>query len=88
MYQILSKGEERELLLQLDLDFVDRILSHKNLIIESEDQLLEFIHSLYQINHESSFLYQNVDFLYCSSTSFQSILNDFSIEHINQIGDK
>ena len=84
LYRILSNEEERQILSQLELEFIERILNHKQLLIESEDQLLEFINSLYEKNQESSFLYEYVNFVNCSSRSMQTFLNTFSIENINE----
>ena len=84
LYRILSNEEERQILSQLELEFIERILNHEQLLIESEDQLLEFINSLYEKNRESSFLYEYVNFVNCSSTSMQTFLNTFSIENINE----
>ena len=84
LYRILSNEEERQILSQLELEFIERILNHEQLLIESEDQLLEFINSLYEKNRESSFLYEYVNFVNCSSRSMQTFLNTFSIENINE----
>ena len=84
LYRILSNEEERQILSQLELEFIERILNHQQLLIESEDQLLEFINSLYEKNQESSFLYEYVNFVNCSSRSMQTFLNTFSIENINE----
>ena len=84
MYRILSNEEERQIVSQLELEFIERILNHEQLLIESEDQLLEFINSLYEKNRESSFLYEYVNFVNCSSRSMQIFLNTFSIENINE----
>lgn len=77
MYEILSKEEERINLYDIDLEIVERIVSHKNIVIKTEDQLLEFINSLYKINHESGFLYQYASLSHCSLESLQTFLSEF-----------
>ena len=84
LYQILSKENERQQLLKLDLEIMERIVTHEKLVIETEDQLLEFINSLYSKNRESRHLYQDVHFSHCSSTSIKTFLDHFSVDDIDE----
>lgn len=84
MYQIIKKENEKRILTEIDINFLEKIVNNPNLRLKSEDQLLEFVNYLYNINHEYSVLYRYVQFLFCSSATLKIFLDRFSFYDMDQ----
>lgn len=62
----------------LKLNQLDRIISSPNLLLEDEDQLLNFINKIYEkYGEQSSYLYGNVLFSNCSESSISHFIDIF-----------
>ena len=82
-YQIFELNKEEEVK-SLSLETIELIISHPNLVLKSEDQLLNFVNDLYSSNPNFSILYEYVDFLNTSNESTNDFLNAFKFEYFNR----
>ena len=76
--------EQREKLKLLSSDILELIISNENLVLTSEDQLLQFINELYISNNDFSILYEYVHFLNVSKKSITDFLKHIQFENMNK----
>ena len=70
-------------LLNLPKELLSSILSNPNLVIESEDKLLNFINELYLKSNEYSILYEYILFSNVQSSSINDFLTVFDFNDLN-----
>lgn len=70
-------------LLNLPKELLSSILSNPNLVIESEDKLLNFINELYLKSNEYSILYEYILFANVQSSSINDFLTVFDFNDLN-----
>ena len=74
--------DHKEDLSNLNVDTLFEIISQEDLIIESEDQLLNFINELYSQNSKYSILYENVNFTNLSKKAIGEFISIYDINDI------
>ncbi|OHS94316.1 hypothetical protein TRFO_11169 [Tritrichomonas foetus] len=68
-------------LLKLNVSIIERIITNQNLVVKSEDYLLNFILSLKRI--DQSQLFQYINFQNLSASSMQKFVSNFDMESMN-----
>ena len=73
----------KEELSQLRYETIKKIISHPNLLLKSENQLLSFINQLYINDQNYTYLYNYVHLLNVESSSIKIFLEIFDINDIS-----
>lgn len=81
-YEIADKQEKK--LSELSLVTLERVLSNDKIVLNSEDQLLNFVNMLYSKNNDFSILYEYVNFLNVSKSTIDNFLNTFKFESMSR----
>ena len=76
--------EQNEELKSMSLTALELIISNENLILSSEDQLLEFINELYISNENFSILYEYVYFLNVTKKPMTEFLSNLQFDDLNK----
>ena len=74
-YKLFEIGEESEVK-KLSPETIELIISHPNLVLNDEDQLLNFINDLYSMDNNFSNLYEYVDLLNTSKKTTNNFLDN------------
>lgn len=82
-YKLFEIGEESEVK-KLSPETIELIISHPNLVLNDEDQLLNFVNDLYSIDNNFSNLYEYVDLLSTSKKTTNNFLDTFQFEFFNK----
>ena len=78
------EDEEKNQIKTLPKDIIESIISHRQLRLESEDELIDLINELYQKDREFFELYSYVYFKNVSSSKMKEFINIFSIEDMSE----
>lgn len=81
-FHFLDKQQKQEIL-DLSIETIERILLNKQLLVESEDQVLSLVNKLYIKNKENAFLYEHVIFANVSPAKMIKFFNIFDFNDID-----
>ena len=71
------ENDQKEELSKIELDTLIQIIENPKLLIKSEDQLLQIINSLYSNDKKYSILYENVCFIYVTTSIIKEFISIF-----------
>lgn len=74
---------DKEKLKNIKIEFIEKIISDKNLKIHDEDELFEFVLEMYEQNHINGFLFEYVLFCNISEENMSKFIEKFEIEDMN-----
>lgn len=77
----IAKNQEEQLI-TLDKDTIERIIDNENLVLDSEDQLVDFINQLYFNNKEFSTFYEYVSFSNASIDCIKRFISIFNYDDL------
>lgn len=81
-FHFFDKKQKQEIL-ELSIETIERILLNKKLVVKSEDQVLSLVNKLYMRNKENLFLYENVIFANVSPVKMIKFFNIFDFNDID-----
>ena len=78
--EIIKSIEEGRI--EIDENVIDRVLQNPKLQLDTEDELLNFVNTLYKIDSKYSELYKYVDFIYVESSSIKEFYELFDFNDL------